>query len=48
MQNQNRKIRNIDERPKGKSGIKEMLDRMFKTDENGNPEENVSEEKETA
>ncbi len=44
MRNPNKPILEIDERPKGREGIVEMLDRMFSTDEDGNPE-NKKEEK---
>lgn len=39
MRNPNKPIRDIDERPKGRKGIAEMIDRMLKTDEDGDPED---------
>lgn len=42
MRNPNKQIRDIDERPKGREGIAEMIERMLKTDEDGNPEDNIS------
>lgn len=38
MQNQNKTILNIDESPKGRTGIKEMIDKMMNTQENGESE----------
>lgn len=38
MVHQNKKIRVIDETPKGRKGISEMIERMMKTRENGEPE----------
>lgn len=35
MQNQNKNVKSLDEQPKGRKGIKEMIDRMFETDEDG-------------
>ncbi len=45
MRNQNKKIKDIDERPKTRNEIEKMIKDMFDTDEDGNPEKA---EKETA
>jgi hypothetical protein len=45
MRNPNKPIPVIDERPKGRKGIAEMIDRMLKTDEDGNPENKEDEHK---
>ena len=38
MREQNRKIRDLDDRPKSKEEIAKIIERMLKTDENGEPE----------
>ncbi len=50
MLNPNKKPHIIDDRPKGRQGIAEMIDRMMNTKENGEPEikENINESKTTA
>ncbi len=37
MQNQSKQVKPLDEQPKGRKGIKEMIDRMFETDDDGQP-----------
>ncbi len=39
MRNQNKTIPVIDERPKGREGIAEMINRMFSADESDDTEE---------
>ncbi|MBR1763854.1 MAG: hypothetical protein IJ746_00485 [Ruminococcus sp.] len=46
MRNPNRPIADIDDRPKSREEIAEMIERMLKTDEDGNPEK--TDKKETA
>lgn len=38
MENQNKKILDIDDRPKGRKGIEEMLQRLANTNEDGEAE----------
>jgi len=46
MRNTDRPVKDIDDRPKSREEIAKMIERMLKTDEDGNPEK--SDEKETA
>lgn len=48
MRNPNKPIPVIDERPKGRDGIAEMIERMLNTDEDGNPENDTEKHKEIA
>lgn len=48
MQNQNKYILNIDDRPKGREGIEEMLERMEKIEEPLDDEPTDLKNKETA
>ena len=48
MQNQNKKIMDIDERPKGRKGIEEMLKNMEEINDSSNNDLNFVKNKETA
>lgn len=39
MENQNKKMLDMDDRPKGRKGIEEMLQRFANTDDDGEAEE---------
>lgn len=45
MRNPNKPTPVIDEHPKGRKGIEEMIERMLNTDEEGNPEDEDKHEK---
>ncbi len=47
MLNPNRPIKTIDDRPKSKEEIAQMIEHMFSTDEDGNPEKD-KDDRETA
>lgn len=44
MLNPNRPIKPLDDRPKTRSEIADMIDSMMHTDENGNPESETDEQ----